>query len=206
MSTYLASMNADSLHSFLKERDKYLHKIGLNIIEPLNRLFFPKKVYSPQDLLEEILDFLTAQDSYLLLVLDELNYLISKNGDFIDTLTRLNKIQRISYIGIVRDSSCLNDLDVASALKWNTIKFKMYSKEQIFDILKYRAEISMKKECFSDKILDMVSAFVLENGDIRYGLKILRKAGIIAEEKGLNQIKSECVNLSISSIQKSEIS
>lgn len=71
----------------------------------------------------------------------------------------------------------------------------MYSKSQIFDILKYRAEISIKKNSFTDDIIDMISDLVLKNGDIRYGLNILWRAGKIAENKNLKSITPECVRL-----------
>ena len=182
-----------------KERTSY--KVLLKIIQSLNERF-PKRGYSPQDLLEKILDYLIAQNSHLVLVLDELNYLIYKNGDLIYFLTRLNddsisNTQRLSFIGIVRDPSCLSNLDAGtiSGLQGNIIKFKMYSREQIFEILKYRAKISIKKEGFSDEILHMISDLVLQNGDIRYGLNILWRAGKIAESKGLKRITPECIHL-----------
>ncbi|MFX0032684.1 MAG: Cdc6/Cdc18 family protein [Candidatus Hodarchaeota archaeon] len=182
-----------------KEQTSY--KVLIKIIRSLNKNF-PKRGYSPQDLLEIIIDFLDNQDLYLLIVLDELSYLINKNGDLIYSLTRINddsicSPQRTSIIGIVRDISCLNNLDAStiSTLQRNIINFNMYSKSQIRDILRYRAEISFKRNCITEDIIDMISDLVLKNGDIRNGLNILWRAGKIAESKNLKCITPECVRL-----------
>ncbi|MFX1260422.1 MAG: Cdc6/Cdc18 family protein, partial [Promethearchaeota archaeon] len=147
-------------------------------------------------------DFLSIQDTHLLIVLDELSSLINNDKELIYSLTRINDDsvnapQRMSIIGIVRDLSCLNCLDIStlSTLQRNIIKFDNYSCEQIFDILKYRAEISLEKNTISDELIEMISEIVFLKGDIRYGLNLLWKAGKIAESKNLKSITTECVRL-----------
>ncbi len=182
-----------------KERTSY--KVMIKIIRSINKSF-PKRGYSPQDLLEIIDDFLNTHNLHILIILDELNYLINNDNDLIYSLTRLNDDsynvpQRISLIGIVRDVSCINNLDnsTLSTLQRNIIRFENYTNEQIFDILKYRAEISFKKNVLSDELIEMISDIVSLNGDIRYGLNLLWKAGKIAENKNLKLISSECIRL-----------
>jgi Cdc6-like AAA superfamily ATPase len=106
--------------------------------------------------------------------------------------------QRMSIIGIIRDISCLNNLDVStlSTLQKNIIKFDVYTNKQIFDILKYRAEISLKQNAISEGLIEMISEIVHSKGDIRYGLNLIWKASKIAESKNLKSITSECVRLS----------
>ena len=182
-----------------KERTSY--KVLIKIIRLLNKNF-PKRGYSPQDLLEILTDFLNQQDVHILIVLDELNYLINKGEDLIYFLTRINDDsintqERISIIGIVRDISCLNNLDYStvSSLQRNIIKFSNYSKEQIFDILKYRACLSLKKNVISDDLIKLVVESTYINGDIRNGLNILWKATKIAEGRDLKHINSESIRL-----------
>ncbi|MFX1312371.1 MAG: Cdc6/Cdc18 family protein [Promethearchaeota archaeon] len=190
---------------------KYVHincrkeKTSYNALIKIIRIFnksFPKRGYSPRDLLEILLDLLNIQNLHLLIVLDELNYLIDKGEDLIYLLTRINddfinSQQRISIIGIVRDITCLNNIDnsTMSTLQRNIIKFKNYSKTQIFDILKYRADISLKKNIISNELIEMISGSTYSNGDIRYGLNILWKATKIAENKNFKYITAECVRL-----------
>lgn len=182
-----------------KERTSY--KVLIKIIRSLNKNF-PKRGYSPQDLLEIINDLLNSQNLHLLIVLDELNYLISNDRDLIYSLTRLNDDsfnlpQRLSIIGIVRDISCINNLDnsTLSTLQRNIIRFNDYSSEQIFDILKYRADISFREQIMSDDLIEMISDIVFIKGDIRYGLNLLWKASKIAESKNLKSITAECVRI-----------
>ncbi|MHA2282954.1 MAG: Cdc6/Cdc18 family protein [Promethearchaeota archaeon] len=182
-----------------KERTSY--KVLIKIIRLINNKF-PKRGYSPQDLLENLIDFLNEQNIHILIVLDELSYLINKGEDLIYLLTRINDDsanvkQRVSIIGIVRDLSCLNNLDYStiSTLQRNIIKFSNYSKKQIFDILKYRARLSLKENVISKDLIKMVVESTYSNGDIRYGLNILWKAAKIAENRNLSFINNECVRL-----------
>lgn len=182
-----------------KERTSY--KVMIKILRSINKNF-PKRGYSPQDLLEIINDFLNIHNHHILIILDELNYLINNDNDLIYSLTRLNDDsfnapQRVSIIGIIRDVSCINNLDnsTLSTLQRNIIKFEKYTSEQIFDILKYRVEISLKKNVLTDELIEMISDIVSMNGDIRYGLNLIWKAGKIAENKNLQFISSDCIRL-----------
>jgi cell division control protein 6 len=182
-----------------KERTSY--KVLIRLIQSLDR-HFPKRGYSSQDLLDVLTEFLQRYDLHILLVLDELSYLINKQEDLIYSLTRINDDnfkddQRLSIIGIVRDLSCLNNLDnsTMSTLQRNIIEFKKYPIGQTFDILKYRAEDSLKKNVLSDKILEMISEITYSSGDIRHGLNIIWRSCKIAESKNLKYINVECVRL-----------
>jgi len=180
-----------------KERTSY--KVLIKLIQLIDDKF-PKRGYSSQDLLDILIEFLQRHDLHILIVLDELSYLINKNEDLIYSLTRINDDtlkgdQRLSIIGIVRDISCLNNLDnsTISTLQRNIIKFKKYSKNQIFDILKYRVDISFKKNVISDDIIKMISENTFNSGDIRYGLNCLWRSCKIAESKNLKYIDAECI-------------
>lgn len=182
-----------------KERTSY--KTLIKIIRTINDKF-PKRGYSPQDLLDIIIDLLNKKDYHLLIVLDELSYLINKGEDLIYSLTRLNDDsidaqQRISIIGIVRDLSCLSNLDAStlSTLQRNIIEFKNYSREEVFDILKYRITLCMVNNAVSDDILNMITNLVYKNGDIRFALNLIWRAAKIAENKGLRHLSAECVRL-----------
>ncbi|MHA1497724.1 MAG: Cdc6/Cdc18 family protein [Promethearchaeota archaeon] len=182
-----------------KERTSY--KVLIKIIRTINTNF-PKRGFSPQELLEIILEHLNNHELHLLIVLDELSYLINDGGDLIYSLTRLNDDsinlkQRVSIIGIVRDVTCLSKLDTStmSTLQRNIIEFKNYSKEEVFDILKYRSQISLIENAISDDLMDSITDLVHGKGDIRYGLNLIWRACKIAERKHLRQINTECIRL-----------
>ncbi|MFW9819729.1 MAG: Cdc6/Cdc18 family protein [Candidatus Thorarchaeota archaeon] len=182
-----------------KERTSY--KVLIRLIQLLNHKF-PKRGYSSQDLLDILIEFLHRYDIHVLVVLDELSYLINSHEDLIYSLTRINDDnfkgeQRLSIIGIVRDLSCLNNLDnsTMSTLQRNILKFKNYTEGQIFDILKYRSDESLKKNVLSDKIIKMISEITVNSGDIRHGLNIIWRSCKIAESKNLKYVNAECVRL-----------
>jgi len=182
-----------------KERTSY--QVLIKIVHTLNNNF-PKRGYSPQDLLEIIVDMIKEQNLHLLIVLDELSYLIGKGGDLIYSLTRINDdsfntSQHISIIGIARDISCLSGLDTStmSTLQRNIIYFNNYNKEQLFDILKYRTEISLKDNIISDTLIQTITDIVYQSGDIRYGLNLLWKSTKIAENQNLKYITIESIRL-----------
>ena len=190
---------------------KYIHincrkeRTSYKVLTKVIRFFiekFPKRGYSPQDLLDGIINYLDNQNMHLLIVLDELSYLIDTSGDLIYSLTRINDDsinapQRLSIIGIIRDTTCLNNLDIStlSTLQRNIIKFNDYTLRQIIDILKYRADISIKNNTISDDLIEMISEIVLKQGDIRYGLNLLWRAVKIAESKNQKYISAECIRL-----------
>jgi len=182
-----------------KERTSY--KVLIKIVRALNNTF-PKRGYSPQDLLEIIVDIIKDQNLHLLIVLDELSYLIGKEGDLIYSLTRINDDafntrRHISIIGIARDISCLSGLDTStmSTLQRNIIHFNNYNKEQLFEILKYRTEISLKDNIISDNLIQIITDLVYQTGDIRYGLNLLWKSTKIAENQNLKYITIESIRL-----------
>ncbi len=182
-----------------KERTSY--KVLIRLIQLLDHRF-PKRGYSSQDILDILIESLHRYNMHILVVLDELSYLINKHEDLIYALTRINDDnfkgeQRLSIIGIVRDLSCLNNLDnsTMSTLQRNILKFKNYTESQIFDILKYRSDDSLKKNVLSDKMIKMISEITANSGDIRHGLNIIWRSCKIAESKNLKYVNAECVRL-----------
>ena len=182
-----------------KERSSY--KVLIKIVRTLNKNF-PKRGYSPQDLLEIIVEMIKDQNLHLLIVLDELSYLIAKEGDLIYSLTRVyddsfDNHQHISIIGIARDVSCLSGLDTStlSTLQRNIVYFNKYDREQLFDILKYRTNISLKNNVISDALIQNITDLVYQSGDIRYGLNLLWKAAKIAENQNLKYINVESIRI-----------
>jgi len=190
---------------------RYLHincrkeRTGYKVLIKIMKSFennFPNRGLSHQDIIDVLCDMLNRNNLHLVLVLDELNYLIGKNDDLIYTLTRINDesfntAQRLSLIGIVRNISCLNNLDEStlSTLQRNIISFEKYDKKQIRDILRSRAKVSLKPRVFNSAILEMIAEIVQKKGDMRKSLELLWSSTKIAEAKELKAITPECVRL-----------
>ncbi|MEJ2250948.1 MAG: AAA family ATPase [Candidatus Lokiarchaeota archaeon] len=192
------NLKIDQIHiNCRKERTSY--KVLVKLLHYFNHNI-PVRGYSFQDLLGFLEEYLLKNNSHLIIILDELGYLMNSNEDILYAITRINDesyndTRKLSLIGIIRDISYLSRLDVStiSTLQRNIIKFNPYSFKQIIEILNYRAKISIKENVISEEIIEMIAKIIWKNGDIRYGLDLIWKSVKIAESKNLSYISPECI-------------
>jgi len=164
----------------------------------------PNRGYSPQELTFFLEDFLIKSQTYLVLTLDELNYLEKSHYNLIYSLSRcnessLNKRNYLSLIVIVRNLALLGTLDdsTKSTLQGNILSLKKYNKEQIFNILSERIKISLKENVISPELVNYISVNIESSGDIRKGLNIIRNATKIAETKEKNHVGREEIDIAL---------
>jgi cell division control protein 6 len=131
----------------------------------------------------------------ILLVLDEFDQLIDKEGDdLLYNLTRLNtelKHARIAIIGISNNLSFTHILDqrVKSSLTQEQILFPQYNAVQLQDILKNRAaEAFAADSCGQDVIAKCAAFAARDHGDARKAINLLRVAGELAERSGATKV------------------
>ncbi|GBC68757.1 hypothetical protein HRbin01_00442 [archaeon HR01] len=167
----------------------------------------PRRGYSDQEVLENIMETLRRRDAHLVLCLDEADVLISEEGsDPIYFLTRagedIGEGGRISLILVLRDPDYVERLDpqTKSGLGGSTIHLKEYSREQLFDILKYRASEGFFEGAVDDEILDFIAEIGAERGDARYTIDILWRSGKFAEAEGAPRINPEHVRKAVASV------
>jgi cell division control protein 6 len=139
---------------------------------------------------------------HILLVLDDLDFL----DDDTEVLLKLirdeyedsaTNAKEISIISIASNLDFLKSRmgDNVENLRRNLIVFKPFSREQIYDILNYRASLGMYFDAYTSEIIEIITELTFQSGNYRDGLKLLWEAGKIAEEKNLRQITPECVRL-----------
>ncbi len=123
----------------------------------------------------------------LIVVLDEVD-MIKDLDDLIYTLTRINdelEHGSMSLVGISNRLSFKDELDPRSksSLYETEMVFAPYSATQLQEILKQRTNLGFKKETVNDSAINLTAAITAqETGDARYALRLLLKAGEIAEE------------------------
>jgi len=142
--------------------------------------------------------FLTAlekQKILMILVLDEIDQLVSRSGDqILYSLTRINselKQSQISIVGISNDLMFTNFLDprVKSSLSEEELVFPPYNAIQLQAILKERADKAFRKGVIADGVLEKCAAYAArEHGDARRALELLRVAGELTERNTLTKI------------------
>ena len=83
---------------------------------------------------------------------------------------------------------------IRGVLNTEEILFPPYDLSEIREILRERVKIAFRPGTVSNKILDIISEHVYEQGgDIRLGLDILRNAGYETEKRGKTEIGIECI-------------
>ncbi len=137
-------------------------------------------------LYEKLLEIL-KDGHQMVIVLDEVD-MIKDLDDLIYTLTRANDEAvggGVSIIGISNKLSFKDNLDPRSksSLYETEIVFPPYTSEQLQKILEQRSKEGFVEGSVEDSAINLASAITAqESGDARYALKLLLKAGEIAEE------------------------
>ncbi len=145
---------------------------------------------------------LSRERGVLIVVLDEIDWLVRKRGD--DILYRLTRIgnelpgdsMKVSIIGITNDIRFVEMLDarVRSSLGEEEIVFPPYNAEQLNDILSERAREAFYPEAIKRGVISYCAALAArEHGDARRALDLLRVAGEIAEREGSSYVDVEHV-------------
>ena len=129
------------------------------------------------------------------IVLDEVDHMISKKGDAIlYYLAKINEhLQKssVSLIGISNNMKFLELLEpkARSRLGGESLMFPPYSKEELEDILKERAEQVFDEGVLDDMVIKVCAALAAKNeGDARMAIDLLRTAADVAERNGDNII------------------
>ena len=162
---------------------------------------FPARGYSAAELFECLQSLIKERNQKLLLCLDEIDYLLSKGGDFLYSLirnyegTNAKHSSGISLVLITRNPSFQAYLDstLYSSLSKRMIIFHPYNVEQLFDILLSRAKLGLKSTSYSHQILKEVASLSHTHGDARYAIELLWRAAKMAESSGKQEIHFEHV-------------
>jgi len=139
-------------------------------------------------------DSLLGQDLILIVVLDEIDILLKKDGDgLLYTLTRTDNVSVLlisNYVGFKR----FIGPRVRSSLRDREIVFPPYAAPQLVDILRERSRSAFNDGVLEDDVIPLCAALAArEDGDARYALDLLRTAGEIADKQDSPVVKEEFV-------------
>jgi len=132
----------------------------------------------------------------MIIVLDEIDHLVKKNGDdLLYFLTRINEqlsLSKVSLIGITNDLRFTEFLDarVKSSLGEEELVFPPYTAKELEDILRQRASEAFSDDALAPGVLQACAAIAAkQNGDCRLALDLLLKAADIAEREGYEKVE-----------------
>lgn len=147
-----------------------------------------------------------------IVILDEIDYYVRREGD--DLLYKLVRINeelsraRVVVIGITNDINFVETLDprIRSSLGEEEIVFTPYDAEQLYDILKERAEKAFQNGAIDHEVISYCAALAArEHGDARRALDLLRVAGEIAEREDSSKVTIEHVKKAVLELEEGRI-
>jgi archaeal cell division control protein 6 len=161
----------------------------------------PSQGLGAEEMLRYLLRYLRQSARYILIILDEIDYLIktSKDSSIIYDLTRLNEFdpdQPCNVKGVIfiaRSTEFYNKLDEAeqSTLGRIPIEFPKYNINQVVDILDRRCTQAFNPKAMGSDVVDKVANITVSvevNSDVRYALDLLQYAGNLAESQGEGRV------------------
>ena len=189
VNTRLANTEYRTLAEFARFLDlppeRQIPFTGLSIGEVINRIFAEVR----------------SKRSDVILVMDEIDYLVKTFGDgILYEFTRSGERLApgfLSLIGISNDLRFKEGLDprVLSSLSEEELVFPPYTVDELKQILKERADIAFRPQVVSESAINLCAAMAgSEHGDARRAVDLLRIAGEVAEREGLNQVDDACVS------------
>lgn len=143
-------------------------------------------------LYEKLLD-VAGTGRQMVIVLDEID-MVKDLDDLVYTMTRANdelKAGGVTIIGISNRLHFKDALDTRSrsSLYENEMVFPGYTSEQLQKILFQRAEAGFRKGIVDGSAINLAAAITAnDSGDARYALKLILKAGEIAEKEGKKEV------------------
>ena len=152
------------------------------------------------EVIERAFRQIKAKGAHVVLVLDEIDYLVKTFGDgvlyeFTRSSERLSP-GFLSLIGISNDLKFKEGLDprVLSSLSEEELVFPPYTVEELREILVERAQVAFRPGVASPAAINLCAAMAgSEHGDARRAIDLLRIAGEVAEREGLSEIDDSCI-------------
>jgi len=162
--------------------------------------------------LERIFESIRADGAQLILVLDEIDYLVNSYGD--DILYQFTRAGEnvdpgsFTIVGISNDLKFKDELDprVLSSLGEEELVFPPYTTEELRAILTARADLAFKPGSVPDATLSLCAALAgSEHGDARRAVDLLRVAGEIAEREGVHKVSEDCIRKASERVESNRI-
>ena len=162
--------------------------------------------------LDRIFNAIKENKIHLILILDEIDYLVNAYGD--DVLYQFTRAGEhvepgfFTMVGISNDLKFKDELDprVLSSLGEEELVFPPYTTEELYAILTARAKIAFRPGVVPNSVLNLCAALAgSEHGDARRAVDLLRVAGEIAEREGIHQVTEECIRKASERVESNRI-
>ncbi|HEV8594559.1 MAG TPA: AAA family ATPase [Thermoplasmata archaeon] len=161
---------------------------------------FPDRGFSIPEKLQTLRGQLEKRRTHLIVILDEVDALLKKSGpELVYTFTRWSEEggrSTVSLILVSQKPDALNLLDAASTSTFrtgNAVEFPWYSRPELLDIAKYRADFAFHPGAVPDEVLSLIADVASEQGNARKVVELLLYAGLAADDEGVEEVSAEHV-------------
>lgn len=174
---------------------------------------------SVSEVQKRIFEYLKENEIKLLLVLDEIDFLVNSplkkdaGNDLLYELTRYGSYADsnsfISIIGISNDIKFKDYLEsrVYSSLHDEEVFFPPYSVDELKDILEERAKTAFIDNAITDDVINLIAARSGgEHGDARRAVDLLRVAAELAERENAKKIEIRHVQEASKNMEQDKVS
>lgn len=160
---------------------------------------FPDRGFSVQEMLQVLRTNLQRKDAQLILVLDEVDALLKKNGStLIYDLTRFNdettKTRTPVSVIMISQKDIFSDMEAAALSTFkrsNTITLERYTRDELYDIVRQRVGLAFHPNTVLGESVDLIADIASEFGDARFSIELLWKAGMYTDGKHAKQVIPE---------------
>lgn len=162
---------------------------------------FPDRGFSVQEMLQVLKTHLQRKEAQLILVLDEVDALLKKEGStLIYDLTRFNDeaMRTTTPVSVIMISQkdVFSDIEAAAVSTFkrsNTIVLEKYARDELYDIIQQRVRLAFHTNTVLGESIDLIADIASESGDARFSIELLWKAGMYTDEKHAKQVMPEHV-------------
>jgi len=193
-------------------RDK---RTALKVMYDLCKVYQPLigKGYSVSDLLDVFRKDLEKRKTHFLLVLDEVDSLIFRDGpDLIYLLTRFDEGRPASTgslsLIMISTKNILDNLDTATMSTFkrsHIIDFRSYSEDELMDIIKQRVGLGLHPGVMDKKIMEEIARMAAEQGDARRAIELIQVAAAYADEQGKQKVTIEHIRMAKATVAKVDV-
>jgi len=173
---------------------------------------YPRLGWNRTKAIEEFNKELNKRSSNILVVLDEVDYVLKESGD--DILYRLSRINEMNPKTKVSTIIISNDIRVSDYIKPRTrsafgrvkVIFTPYNAEQLEDIIRERIKLALKPNVCTDSVIKKIAEIESSRGgDARRALELLDSCAKITMAKGESKITLDVVSEADSNLESNSL-
>lgn len=153
--------------------------------------------FGSEEAIDVLIRRLTSEDAYLILILDEVSVLTQDDIEsFLHLTEEFGAKHRFSVVMISRSMewNVLISPEISQRIS-DVIHYEPYSREEMREILEYRASLAFHDMAVSPDLLEMVADISSSTQNLRHGIEILHRAGRIADRQNMSEVDPEMVRI-----------